>query len=624
MATPYCPKCDSSISTPSDVCGACGKVSPVEGWPADSLIGEDLDGTYAVKARLGSGGFGVVYLAENRELGGRRALKVLHSRHVHNDAILRRFKREAKALYRLQSPYTVRLERWGRTEEGHYFLVMEYADGETLRDLLDREGRLSEKRALEITRQIAIALADAHELDIVHRDLKPENIVIRAHRHIGNRIAVLDFGISKILSDETSKQRSGLVGTPAYMAPELWKPSLGEANIRADLWSLGLILFEMVTGELPFDGETTSEPMGFAYQAINLGEEVVENGLANLSFDGETKQLIARLLVPSPDERLQTPADVLDLMGDPAAGYSRARPTSGDRAVGVDVGTADTMPDPRTGEGNQLVADGFSFEDEPPESLRIDREEDGGSVEGRQDPGGRLWILFIAAAILGGLAWGTNWLDGVFGDADVEVLPDLEQDIGYGTGPEVSLPSTLDGRDGTLLELYTGGAFIMGREGVAGPEHRVSLDPYYLDEHTVTVAQWQRCIDAEACSWDAEECDMAGELGDSVTCVDWYGAERYCRHVGRRLATEAEWELATQHVEHPLELDGRGEWVLDWYSADYYQVSPARNPRGTVFGFEKVVRGLVGEDEERIYSRAREALGERSEQITFRCALDAR
>ncbi len=617
MSTSYCPKCESLTDTSAEQCPECTSARPVEGWPSDTLIGAVFASDYMIQTRLGSGGFGVVYLAENTELGGRRALKVLHARHVHNDAILKRFKREAKALYRLQSPYTVRMERWGRSDEGHHYLVMEFAEGESLRELLSREGPLPQDRAWEITRQIAIALSDAHDLNIVHRDLKPDNIVVRSHRHVGERIAVLDFGISKILSDETSKQRSGLVGTPAYMAPELWKPSLGEANIRADLWSLGLILFEMVNGKLPFDADTSSEPMGMAYQALNLDAARLKALLSDGDLSDRTRELLGQLLVPNPDDRLQTPGAVLDLMaGGQTAQTAKRKPQESKR----EIETADTIPVPeRQPSGRRSSGSLMRFDEEPPETWGIDTDEQDDDGP-KPDPGGRLGVLVLALFILGGLALGTQYLDEAFWAEDA---PDIATD----TGPDVDqqpepLAESIVGSDGIVAHLVAEGSFLMGKEGVAEPVHSVTVGPIYVDENPVTVAQWQACVDAEVCSYESQGCAWQHEGDHPVTCAPWPAAETYCRWTGRRLLSEAEWEYAATREQPIIVVAELGEWVADWYSADYYEVSPPSNPQGSVFGFEKVIRGLPDDDGLVVLARRDRFLPQtRSQSATFRCGF---
>ena len=595
MAHTYCPTCESNLEPDEDLCLDCSTEVPQEGWPSDPLLGAALAGTYSIKHRLGSGGFGVVYLAENLELGGRRAVKVLHTRHVHNDAILRRFKREAKALYRLQSPFTVRLERWGRSDEGHYYLVMEFAEGETLRDLLERRGRLPEERALEIARQVAVALADAHELDIVHRDLKPENIVVRRHRHVGDRIAVLDFGISKILSDESSKQGSGLVGTPAYIAPELWRPSLGTANIRADLWSLGLILYEMLVGQLPFADQSTDEPMGFAYQALNLDVAEVRGQLVEAGVGTECCALVTRLLQPKPTDRHQTPADLLDEL-----------PGDGTTAP---IGLAETLPDMTRRAAPEKkkrdTGESMSFDDLPPEGLGIDAQPD----EDTGDPGGRIWVLLLALALLGGIAFGTDWLDEWLRQEPGPVSPDVAmgpEDV----GEPAPLDRTLMTRDGTELVLANGGRFTMGDDQTEGttPAHAVAVSPFYIDATDVEAERLAACPETV--------CPCAA----GCEGVDWTTAAGFCQWLGLRLPTEAEWELLARTEDDPWQLLTGPDWVGDWFSHDFYAVSPVLDPLGPVHGFERVIRGAADD----AHTRHSAPPAQMTEGVGFRCVAEIR
>ncbi|MCA9564398.1 MAG: serine/threonine-protein kinase PknK, partial [Myxococcales bacterium] len=251
--TTYCPECDGSVAENAERCPACRKPRPSEGWPEDELLGKPFAEAYTVVRRLGSGGFGVVYLATNNELGGKRAVKVLHKRYVHNDAILARFKREAKALYRLQSPYVVRMERWGRTPAGDHFLVMEFAAGETLRTMLKRKQRLDEERAVRIVRQTAIALADAHSIDVLHRDLKPANIMVIWLPSGKFQIKILDFGLAALAEEA----QGGLQGSIYFMAPEQFEKK--PPDKRSDLYSLGLLTVEVCSGAHPYAGRSAEE-----------------------------------------------------------------------------------------------------------------------------------------------------------------------------------------------------------------------------------------------------------------------------------------------------------------------------------------------------------------------------
>ena len=622
----YCTHCEQTTLASTEDCEHCGAARPVEGWPFDSLIGGTFADDYRVIKRLGSGGFGVVYLAENREFGAKRALKILHSRYVHDDRILRRFKREAKALYRLQSPYTVRVERWGRSGEGHYYLIMEFAEGETLREVMAEAGALPVARALSIARQIAVALADANRLEIVHRDLKPSNIVIRQHPHEGDRVAVLDFGISKILSDSTSEHRSGVVGTPAYMAPEIWQPSLGEANIRADLWSLGLILYEMVTGELPFDSETTSEPLGLAFQACHLETRRVIGPLGEQGVDEQVIALIAKLLRPDPNDRFQQPDELLAAMNH-SGGQSHATlldPRLIDDNQGT-IAVADTEPDGRLTRAASAAGDGFTFGDDPPEGFHRNEPKpprDGeDTTEGGSRWGAVLLLVGLVAVIAVAAQYGDELLDSLMGGGashpDVSPTPEL------GTEPE---PETRTGADGVVLRLIEAGAFEMGSDELesTAPAHDVRLDSFYVDEELVTLGAWLNCVELGRCdegellsAAHPAACPTPDSDGEGpVRCVSWLGAQAYCRAQGRRLPSEAEWEYATASLDLGQHLH---EWVFDWWAPDWYTVSPLFNPRGTRFGEERVVRGGPGNS---AVTRGHSRPQVRRADLGFRCALD--
>jgi serine/threonine-protein kinase len=235
------------------------------------LVGRVLSERYRIEALIGEGGMGAVYLAEHVLMRKRLAVKVLHAEMTRLPEMVARFEREAMAAAHIEHPNVAAATDFGKLENGAFFLVLEYVEGKSLRDLIE-QGPLPPRRALHIAHQIASALARATVLGIVHRDLKPENVMLVVRDGDPDFVKVLDFGIAKVplgsLSSRGATNQGGQVltqlgmvyGTPEYMAPE---QALGqEVDARADLYALGVILFEMLTGLRPFDAESKVALLG--------------------------------------------------------------------------------------------------------------------------------------------------------------------------------------------------------------------------------------------------------------------------------------------------------------------------------------------------------------------------
>jgi serine/threonine protein kinase len=214
-----------------------------------------LDQKYYLESKLGVGGMGTVYRAGRLMIGDRVAVKVLHPDQMADPQAVERFRREAQTAARLKHPNVVTVYDFGVSKEGLNYQVMELAEGESLRSLVERHGRLAETAAAEIIRQVCSALDEAHRQGIVHRDIKPENILVQTIRG-GLQVKVLDFGIAALRDVKAGRltRPGAVVGTPHYMSPE---HCLGEElDGRSDIYSLGIVLFEMLTGVLPFDSPT--------------------------------------------------------------------------------------------------------------------------------------------------------------------------------------------------------------------------------------------------------------------------------------------------------------------------------------------------------------------------------
>ncbi len=258
-----------------------------------------IAGKYEVITELGTGGTGVVYLVRHTDLGVSYALKVLNRELSEDEHFIESFKREAEVLLRFSHPGTTQLRDFGRTEDGHYYFAMDYCDGVSLKEILDRDGPYPIKRALNITLEILDVLRAAHEQGIVHRDIKPANTMIREQEDGLEIVQVLDFGTALIKKQLESDESHAVVGTPCYMSPE---QASGERDLdsRSDLYSVGILLYELLTGDVPFEGETvvqtllmqvTQPPAPFA---------------ALYGIPEEVEQLVLKALEKSPEKRFQS------------------------------------------------------------------------------------------------------------------------------------------------------------------------------------------------------------------------------------------------------------------------------------------------------------------------------
>ncbi|WP_394847902.1 protein kinase [Pendulispora brunnea] len=229
------------------------------------LLGETIDGKYRMDRVIGEGGMGLVLEAMHLQLEQRVAIKVLAGEALKSEEAVARFAREARAAARIQSEHVVRVFDVSTLDNGAPYLVMEYLEGRDLEQTLREEGPLPAADAVTYVLQACEALAEAHTNGIVHRDLKPANLFVAERADGSLRIKILDFGVSKLLprgmgrdDDPRVTRTMSLMGSPLYMAPELMRGAKA-ADLRADIWSLGIILYELLAGVAPFEGETLTE-----------------------------------------------------------------------------------------------------------------------------------------------------------------------------------------------------------------------------------------------------------------------------------------------------------------------------------------------------------------------------
>ncbi|MEW5742972.1 MAG: protein kinase [Myxococcota bacterium] len=262
MATPtatlVCPHCAKVLDGEPNFCPACGSDLRGLGGNSDTLDGpmkdKLIDGRYRLLEKLGEGGMGSVFKVEHARMGKLAALKLLRPDHALDKGLKARFLQEARVVARLSHPNTVQVFDSGELEDGSLFITMEYVPGKDLAWHLKAHGPMSEDKALAIGIQLLASLQEAHEAGIIHRDLKPANVMLVRRRKSGeDQVKLLDFGIAKLQEAEGRKSTTGdFIGTPAYMSPEQIR---GEAlDARSDLYSLGALLFELVTGRQLYVG----------------------------------------------------------------------------------------------------------------------------------------------------------------------------------------------------------------------------------------------------------------------------------------------------------------------------------------------------------------------------------
>ena len=228
----------------------------------DPFVGRTLDEKYLVEEPLGAGGMGAVYRARHLSMDRPVAIKFLHQRLMEDEAARARFHIEARAAVMLRHANAVSVTDFGQTSEGVVYIVMELLEGRILREILSREAPLETARAISMMLQASAAVAAAHEAGIIHRDLKPANILVTQSADQPAAVKVLDFGIAKFALDDdeeaaTLAQTNSVIGTPRYMSPEQYNGD--ELTPAADVYGLGVILYEMLTGMVPFSGATPAE-----------------------------------------------------------------------------------------------------------------------------------------------------------------------------------------------------------------------------------------------------------------------------------------------------------------------------------------------------------------------------
>jgi serine/threonine-protein kinase len=545
-------------------CNSCGKTYPSnlsfclnDGSPLvqiETMIGTVLDGRYRLDSLIGEGGMGDVYRATHVHIDTQFAVKLLKPEFVANQTAIKRFRLEAKAAGRIHHPNAVRVTDFGVTPERIVFLVMELVEGQSLRNLMRSEGKLDCVRTVNIVRQVCGAVDAAHRSGVIHRDLKPDNILIETV-HNTERVKVLDFGIAKLREAQTDAfltQAGTIIGTPQYMSPEQCQGK--PLDPRSDIYSIGILLYEMLSAEVPFDGDSTlqvvynqlhapprplmelsphvpaalaqvimrtleKEPEQRQSSAIQLSDELKES----LEAEGEASSFsLTDPLVIRPIRSAEAPP--------PSGGASAAeeRPISFDRnTTALSRPSLEASVIPTKGDSRRSTS--------PDENVPTARKAmDAGPETRSLAPKGnaRLRLLAIGALFLVALAAIVIYL-----------LVKPEQTVSE-PPPSTAPPG---------MAFITGGKFVMGRNDGApdeGPAHEVEIKSFFLDIQEVTNQEYKKFVDATGRAaprhWKSNGSYFPNEDGYPVTHVTWDDAASYAAWAKKRLPTEAEWEFAAR------------------------------------------------------------------------------
>ena len=516
----------------------------------EDQTGTVIDDKYRLEYLIGRGGMGAVYCATRLLIGDLVAIKILHRDQVSDAEAVERFRREAQAAARLKHPNAVTIYDFGVSSAGLVFLVMEKVEGESLRTLIQRQGPLTPSAVAEIMIQACAALDEAHRQNIVHRDLKPDNILVQFITN-GLRVKVLDFGIAKIRDVSAAAgnltQAGAVMGTPHYMSPE---QCLGEElDGRSDIYSLGVVLHEMLSGQVPFNS-----PASTAVVIQHVTQPPPALRAINVSISPAIEAAVLRALQKRREDRQQTANDLAQEFANAANNghsISNVGPyNSGARQPLAQAVINAPPPLANTPAANSAPTMMFqtpnwvsrSAPQVPPLSPQAALP---ATTKARRKP-----LLFVAAFLVVAIAAGL-WL--WLGHRP-------STDTVQSTKESSEVPAAPPG-----MVYVSGGEFLMGSDDGSLPErpqHKVSVESFYIDQNEVTCAEYQKFILATGhpapSSWTNSQFP-AGTAQQPVTGVSWNDANAYAKWAGKRLPTEDEWEMAARGK------DGRRyPWGNEW------------------------------------------------------------
>jgi eukaryotic-like serine/threonine-protein kinase len=303
-----CPRCGARYADDVRFCEVDGEsLTSASADQSHALLGTVVAGRFRLKKHLGQGGMGHVYLAEHEMMRRSCAIKIMKPALARDPDSLLRFRREAENAGRLTHEHVASVYDFGNTDDGLVYLAMEYVEGESLKQLLLREGSIPPARAIDIGLQIASALQAAHSLSIVHRDLKPDNIMIGTSAAGSDHVKVVDFGIARVMSSATQAVTSTgfAIGTPDFMSPEQF---LGdEVDGRADIFALGLLLYRMLTAQLPW---TAADAQGVIFARLNEPRKTLAELRPEVSWPRQLQDVLDGAIAVRANDRYATATEL--------------------------------------------------------------------------------------------------------------------------------------------------------------------------------------------------------------------------------------------------------------------------------------------------------------------------
>lgn len=569
-----CLRCGSENTNDARFCNRCGTVTDLltnaefdgpafvetlrtHQKPGDPMLGRSIDGRYRIDSLIGAGGMGTVYRATRLLIGDEVAIKILHQDHRDANSS-ERFRREAQAAARLKHPNAVSIYDFGISSDGLQYLVMEFVDGESLRDRLAR-GPIDFAVATEVISQVCAALDEAHRRNIVHRDIKPDNILLDSSP-AGLRVKVLDFGIAKLRDEGAGNltQTGNVIGTPHYMSPE---QCLGEElDSKADIYSVGIVLYEMFCGRVPFNASVST---AIVLQHVSQAPPSLRS--INPALPEAAEEVVLHAIQKDRNARPVT-AGALARELSVALGFSQAsrneyapRPKSRSFVA-------------ETGETNEETLERSlttSGPDDLPKTIYLPS---GGLAGGanRRTNGEHAAVTasvkrarstkYIGAAAVGVTAvvllvfflWHssgqvtTNTNSSSVAVTGANPVATIEP----GTAPvptKTEKPATPPG-----MVPIIGRQFLMGAnqgDTDSRPAHMVSVKSFYLDIYEVTCEDYKKFLVKTGrpapISW-TNGTYPEGTAKHPVIGVTWDDAEAYAKSVGKRLPLEEEWEFAAR------------------------------------------------------------------------------